>query len=231
MKTEAASPLAGFGASGEPAARTEIALFERPPTPAERLPPAVQRLRLAELPDATVNRLRALAVRARREGRLLANDNLGGVLVPGLLGVVFAGLNGWQAVAARNVGAFLGALAVGGGLVGLSVWLVRRRMRRSAGTFLQPTGAYFVRADGGEATIYSWVSLRGVRLVEERLNGVYIGTNVEMDFGGEPLVIAAADLATAMGLHRKYSALGEAAREAASRGAWATLEGADLVEF
>lgn len=226
VKTEPAPPFAG--ASG--AVRTEIATFAPAPASAERLPPAVQRLQLVELPEDVVKRLRALAVRARREGILLAKDNLGGALVPGLLGLVIAGLNGWQAVSARNVVALLAALAIGGSLVGLSAWLVHRRMRRSAGTFLQPTGAYFVRADGGEATIYSWVSLRRVQLVEERLNGVYIGTNVEMDFGGEPLVIAAADLATAMSLRRRYEALGEAARDAAARGAWATLEGADLLD-
>jgi tRNA A-37 threonylcarbamoyl transferase component Bud32 len=226
VKTEAAPPLAG--AIG--AMKTEIASLPPAPALAERLPPAMQKLKLVEQPEVVVKRLRALAVRARREGILLGTDNLGGVLVPGLLGLVIGGLNGWQAVAAKNMTALLAAVAIGGGLVGLSAWLVHRRLRRSAGTFLQPTGAYFVRADGGEATLYSWVSLRRVQLVEERLNGVYIGTNVEMDFGGEPLVIAAADLATAMNLRRRYEALGEAAREAAARGAWATLEGADLLD-
>jgi tRNA A-37 threonylcarbamoyl transferase component Bud32 len=231
MKTEAAGPLPAVSAPMAPTARTELAAVAMTAAPAEQLPPAVQRLKLASEPEDVVKRLRALAVRARREGILLANDNLGGALVPGLLGLVFAGLNGWLAVSASNYKALLGAVVIGGGLVGVSVWLVHRRTRRSVGTFLQPTGAYFVRADGGEATLYSWVSLRRVQLVEERMNGVYIGTNVEMDFGGEPLVIKAADLSIAIGLRKKYEALGEAAREAATRGAWSTLECADLLKF
>ncbi len=200
-----------------------------PPQHGQRLPPAVQHLTLEEVTDDTRAKLRALAVRARREGLLFAGDNLGGALAPGVLGVFYLLVITWIAISQGRYDLIARAGVVVAGLVLLSVWLVRRRQRKTVGTYLQPTEAYFVRADGGTVELYSWASLRGVRLVEKRLNGMYVGTNVEMDFGGTPLVIAAQDLAGAMDLRRTYEAQGEAARRAVERGAWATLEGANLV--
>jgi hypothetical protein len=170
-----------------------------------------------------------VALRARREGRYVANDNLGGELVPALIGVLVLGLNGWLAISAGRYIKLVPIALVSAPFFLVTWYLIRRRARSKLGTFMQTTGAYFVAADGADVALYSWASLRGVQLVNQRFNGVYMGTNVVLDFGGTTLAITARDAASAHTFSLEYERHGELAREALARDAWGELEGADLV--
>lgn len=194
------------------------------------LPPPYQRLEIDTLSQHTRDRLRAIAQLATT-GPIVGRDNIGGELGWVLLGLAITSINMLLAFGHPS-GAwerFMLQSLIG---VPFMVWGGRKLLRRyRAGipTFLHALPAYFIGLDGNHVVFWSWASASTITLTDRYLNGVFMGTNVSVDFGDRSLTVASANRESAGLLAVEYGAFRDRARAHAEAGRWRELDGADVL--
>ena len=194
------------------------------------LPPPYQRLQIDQLSDYTRERLRNIAQVAAL-GPIAGRDNIGGELGWVLLGLAIIGINVFLAIGhpSGEWERFTLQSLIG---VPFVVWggnKLLRRYRAGIPTFLHALPAYFIGVDGNHVVFWSWASASAITLTDRYLNGVFLGTNVSIEFGDRSLTVSAANHESAQRLAAQYGRLRDQARAQADQGSWHALEGADLL--
>jgi hypothetical protein len=180
----------------------------------------------------------ASASKSHGQGSAVTQGNLGGQVGIGIVGLVIAAFGIWTGTMTHTVqmGPVIETL-IGVALIALSVFLIRRRLKSTLGTFTLSTPAYYIESDGGQLKVWNRALAVGIRFHHNYHRGIYASTTMIFEYPTASLGIgdfaapidADEQLLAMSAVFREHLYLWKQAKGAMEAGAFARLPGAELI--